>query len=157
MKCKEIKRLAALRNSFSASMTIEINRHIENCRNCRDHILVESMTKALLKSHVEREHEAISPFLTTRIMSRIRDLSEHRISTWENAILSLRGWVLTLGAFAILLLTIGITAGQLDTLEKKQTIARDVQTSVNAYPINGQDEFAFAESRTPAPDDEPTK
>lgn len=42
------------------------------------------------------------PFLAARVRNRIREMREQNVSSWEAAVMAMRGWILALGAAAIL-------------------------------------------------------
>lgn len=50
----------------------------------------------------EAELAAGRPFLAAKVRNRIREMREQNVSSWEAAVMAMRGWILALGAAAIL-------------------------------------------------------
>ncbi|MBO0797860.1 MAG: hypothetical protein J2P31_03480 [Blastocatellia bacterium] len=83
--------------------------HAEICDDCRREIALARLTSALLKAYSSSGKEAGEPTdLMTRIRTRIRELSEQGVGSWESAVLALRGWIFAFGAVALLLLTMSV-------------------------------------------------
>ncbi len=108
MNCKEVKRALKYGNSFDRNEVVD---HTGRCENCREDLALESLTTALMNVHIS-DHKSNgemieeNPYLITRIRARIRELGEQGVTSWESAILALRGWVVAFGTAAVLLVAI---------------------------------------------------
>lgn len=113
MKCTEIKKILKNDNKKDNKKDIAIHAqvmaHAEICDDCRREIALARLTSALLKAYSSSGKEAGEPTdLMTRIRTRIRELSEQGVGSWESAVLALRGWIFAFGAVALLLLTMSV-------------------------------------------------
>jgi hypothetical protein len=117
MRCREVKRLfkdAAAREE--SGRRHEAALHLAECEECRRGVMLERLSSALLSAHrskslakslAEPEFPE-QPYLMARIKARVRELGEQGVGSWETAVLAMRGWVLALGAAAVLLLAISL-------------------------------------------------
>jgi hypothetical protein len=108
MNCKQARKLFRTNSAHGD----EFRTHSAICDRCRKELAIEALTSALIKAHSSinlSDTETVdNPYLMARIRTRIRELSEHGVNSWESAILALRGWLIAFGAAAILLLTISV-------------------------------------------------
>ncbi|MCI0338395.1 MAG: hypothetical protein L0226_12510 [Acidobacteria bacterium] len=112
MKCRDVKGYLKYGDRKNHLAHGQIMAHVELCEKCRDTMVLETLTTALLKAHSSAVATETNPaennYLMTRIMARIRELSEQGVGSWESAVFALRGWLIAFGAAAILLLSISV-------------------------------------------------
>jgi len=109
MRCKEVIRL--LNNGYKHNNPDydQMILHAEQCRVCRDAVIMDRLASQLLNAACQSDDEQIeNPYFMARLRARIRELSEHGVGSWESAVLALRGWLLAFGVAAVLLLTMSI-------------------------------------------------
>jgi hypothetical protein len=106
MNCKQMRK--SLRYGYP-QMTDEMEAHAQFCEPCRQELALSRLMDSLIDSYGEPVLEE-SPWdeirLANRIKSRINEMSERSNTSWETAIISVRGWLLAFGAAAILLLVL---------------------------------------------------
>lgn len=113
MKCREIIRLITYERDIERTTQFEMSQHAFSCEKCREELAANSVIKAILKSysHIDDEQFAWEETrLVNQVKYRIQAAKEGGLSTWESAVISIRGWLLGFAAAAILLLAL---SGQL--------------------------------------------
>ncbi|HKX31586.1 MAG TPA: hypothetical protein VJ302_28115 [Blastocatellia bacterium] len=107
MKCREVRRLFKYTAPQESESRREALAHTAECEKCRQGLVLDHLSSVLLEAHRARPvPEMPENLLMARIRARIRELGEQGMGSWETAVLALRGWVIALGAAALLLLTI---------------------------------------------------
>ncbi len=104
MNCKEV--LQAIRFHNTGRLSEDVIRHTESCFECRANLSDERVIHSLL-SQQGMEMEP-SPFWMNRLKNRIHEMREQGVSSWEAAIVGLRGWITALGAVAILVIAVSL-------------------------------------------------
>lgn len=111
MNCRQVQK--QLRYGYPTSLTArtEIEAHARQCASCRQEIVMERFTSALVKAYADPAEEW-DPMgeqrLLHRTMSRIREMKERGTSSWEAAIIGIRGWLFAFGAAALVLLVLSV-------------------------------------------------
>lgn len=124
MKCTEIKKILKNENNKDNAIHAQVMTHAEICGDCRREIALARLTSALLKAYSASGKDAGEPTdLMARIRTRIRELGEQGVGSWESAVLALRGWIFAFGAVALLMLTMSVqwkptnTTGMIDPVD----------------------------------------
>jgi len=81
-------------------------------RSLKPNDTIDQTARRLLDSYASQIHEDVeaaaeNPYFAMRVRSRIREMREMReqnISSWESAVMATKGWIVALGAAAILFL-----------------------------------------------------
>ncbi len=158
MNCREVRRsyrTEALPATGQSSLIKLVSEHAEECRGCRDFLIVENLTHALLTASeappLERGADAgpDNPYLMTRIRSRIRELSEQGANSWEASILGLRGWLIGFGAVAVLLLSMMSVEWPFNGA----TVDSYPEPELSSLSNIGED-FMSGSAKTPEPNDQ---
>lgn len=110
MNCKQVKK--SLKYDYSPKadwQQRDVEDHAKTCESCRQELAINRLMKTLIGGYGQPVPEE-SPWdeirLANRIKSRIHEMAERSNSSWETAIISVRGWLLAFGAAAILLLVL---------------------------------------------------
>jgi hypothetical protein len=106
MTCKELSKLvdeSALHNELARAAA---ERHAENCESCHQTLAVDRLAGLLIKNYYTPAAESLepSPYWSTRLMARIHEMKEQSVSSWEAAIMGLKGWITALAAVAVVLI-----------------------------------------------------
>jgi hypothetical protein len=108
MICKDVKRLLRYEIKRSREATIEAQAHAETCTSCGQLLALETLTASLLSAPAAGAEFEPSPFWLSKVKNRIQEMKEHSLSSWEAAIMGLKGWIAAFGAAAIVLMAIGL-------------------------------------------------
>jgi hypothetical protein len=154
MTCREVK--ALIRKEYSPALIIsnEVKYHTRSCTKCNQEQIISSLINTLVTSYGDSNSYEQSPSpwddirLVNRIKSRIQAISEHRASSWDIAIIGVRGWLLAFGAMAILLL---VLSSQFATGNALNQTAYDRISRSNA---NWSEEFVSTNSSPNLPAEE---
>ena len=110
MKCKQV--IKSLKYDYlpkTDQQQNEMEAHAQSCETCGQELVIRNLVNALVSSYGNSAPEE-SPWddirLANGIKSRIREMSECGASSWETAIISVRGWLVAFGVTAILLLVL---------------------------------------------------
>ncbi|MFN0085800.1 MAG: hypothetical protein ACKVX9_10465 [Blastocatellia bacterium] len=88
----------------------------------RDSAAVDRLAARLIEAYsAQIEAEArLAPapsFFVARVRNRIRERREQNISSWETSVMAMRGWVIALGAAAILFFVVSTQLQSSPSLE----------------------------------------
>jgi predicted anti-sigma-YlaC factor YlaD len=97
---------------LSDDMKVQVDAHLETCKDCREQYNVESLAYRIIDEEKEAE---FNPFLATRIMSQIENLETERKQTIPIYEKLLRPALIT-GLLCIALIS-GVTIGNLTNPE----------------------------------------
>ncbi|MEK7829781.1 MAG: hypothetical protein AAB401_01770, partial [Acidobacteriota bacterium] len=93
-----------------------MTKHAMFCEKCREELATHSVIKSILISGAGIEADEHCEWeevrLVNQVRARIQTARESGLSTWESAVISIRGWLVGFAAVAILLLAL---SGQLAT------------------------------------------
>ncbi|MDX2034674.1 MAG: hypothetical protein SF339_28620 [Blastocatellia bacterium] len=84
-----------------------MNRNKPNHAEAADRLAGELIEIYASQVDAEAELAAGQPFFAARVRNRIREMREQNVSSWEAAVMAMRGWILALCAAAILFFLVG--------------------------------------------------
>lgn len=108
MNCKQFNRII-YNGQIPASLSGEIESHARNCQTCSRELVLEKMTRELLRSYSSDSTELThwdEVRMINRVKSRLQEMAERNQFSWENSIIAVRGWLVAFGAVALLLLAL---------------------------------------------------
>lgn len=108
MICRDVKQLLNHEVTRNNETMAEASRHAESCEECSQLLVLESLTTSLLSVPAADAEFEPSPFWFSKVKSRIQEMKEYGISSWEAAIMGLRGWIAAFGAVAMLLVALSL-------------------------------------------------
>lgn len=106
MTCKEVQKLIDESALHDGAMRAAAEQHASQCADCLNSLAVDQLARTLIKSYTTPSAESLepSPYWSTRLMARIHEMKEQSVSSWEAAIMGLRGWITALAAVAVVLI-----------------------------------------------------
>ncbi len=107
-----------------------MNRKKPNHNSSHDREAADRLAGRLISCYAARvdaeaEEAAGQAFFAARVRNRIREMREQNVSSWEVAVMALRGWIVALGAAAIIFFFVS-------TQWQASTTMDDVADEINA-------------------------
>ncbi len=122
MSCQEVRRLLRKGYSHAPIASYEIRSHVRLCTKCNQELIINTLMNTLVTSYGDANPYEHSPWddlrLVNRIKSRIQAANGYRASSWDAAIIGVKGWLLAFGAMAILLLVLSSQFATGSTLDQ---------------------------------------
>ncbi len=125
-----------------------LSTHLRACQLCQRHILQDEVIARLIRSYTTTRADAeISPYFLPRLRSAI--LSQPReVDFWEAAVLAARGWLISFGALAALLIALSALL-----LEPAPTQGEATPYSSQAFALpDSSANILIASSEVPSPE-----
>ena len=150
MICKDVKRQVKYGMPRNREAMAEARAHAETCASCSQFLALDNLTASLLSALAWDAEFEPSPFWLSKVKSRIQEMKEHGISSWEAAIMGLKGWIAAFGAAAMLLIALGlqwqVSNGSIDHEEELNAQA-SVEELISGGPENDAPAKSSEENR----------
>jgi hypothetical protein len=110
MTCKEVTRVLKYYITASPDLLVKVEEHAAGCASCSEMLALDRLSTSLIRNYCApaRENVEPSPFWTTRLKARIQEMKEQGVSSWEAAIMGLKGVITAMGAVAIILFAVSL-------------------------------------------------
>jgi hypothetical protein len=113
MKCETVRVVVKSGKGIIAPAAVtEFADHVKTCASCHDLVLLERLAPAIIKAASAPEEwnalNASSATLACRIRMRIQEMREQRLTSWESAVESMRGWLTAFAVVTIILVIISV-------------------------------------------------